>query len=230
MTSCEQFALQQLLGKLKPANSIEVGTYKGGSLQVLSALCAEVDSIDIDPTVSKLLAGQFSNVNFHTGNSSELLPELLEGHTAKGKPVGFVLIDGDHSTEGVRRDINAILSVKPQTTLLVLMHDAFNPGCRQGILTAAWKECPFVHELEVDWIPGVYHEHAYDTAAPRTMWGGFALALLKPEARPGPLMISERQRGLFEAVYKVSSHTHSPHALLRRFKGRLRSAMARAWR
>ncbi len=222
MTTCEQMALQQILGSIRPQHAVEVGTYKGGSLQVLSALCGHVDSIDIDPSVPEVLGGLFSNVTFHTGNSAELLPAVLRDAASTTQHVIFVLIDGDHSSEGVRRDINALLSVPPNSEMVVLMHDAFNPDCRAGIISAGWHESPYVHDVEIDFIPGVYHHQAYDTAAARSMWGGFACALLKPEPRQGELVISQRQQGLFKAVFLQSSHAPCRPSLLQRAKARLR--------
>ena len=223
MTTCEWMALQHILSGLRPKSAIEVGTYKGGSLQVLAHFCEHVDSIDIDSSIADLLAGRFTNVTFHTGNSGDLLPSVLRSNAQEREAVGFVLIDGDHSTEGVRRDINALLSVPPSCELVVLMHDAFNPDCRAGILTANWQGSPYVHEVEIDYIPGVFHQQAYDTAAARTMWGGFACALLKPEPRQGDLVISQRQQGLFEAVLLQSSHAPQRRTLLQRAKTRART-------
>lgn len=223
MTTCEQMALPRILAELRPQRAVEVGTYKGGSLQVLAHFCKHVDSIDIDPAVADELGSRFSNVTFHTGNSAEILTSVLRAASEASDPVGFVLIDGDHSTEGVRRDINALLSVSPMCEMVVLMHDAFNPDCRAGILSANWQLHPHVHELEIDYIPGVYHQQAYDTAAARTMWGGFACALLKPEPRQGDLVISQRQKGLFEAVLLQSSHVLRRPTLLQQAKARVRT-------
>jgi hypothetical protein len=230
MTTCEQMAIQRILGELCPLRAVEVGTYKGGSLQVLSHFCKHVESIDIDPSVSDALGPKFSNVTFHTGNSAKLLPSVLRATARGADPVGFVLIDGDHSADGVRRDINALLSVPPSCDMVVLLHDAFNPECRSGILTANWHLCPYVHEVEIDYIPGVYHQQAYDTAAARTMWGGFACAVLKPEPRQGELVISQRQQGLFEAVLFQSSHAPRGSTLLYNAKARARSLLTKLTR
>lgn len=223
MTTCEMLSLQKILETLSAQRALEIGTYMGGSLQVLSRFCRHVDSIDIDPCIPARLGHLFSNVTFHIGNSAELLPSVLQSDAQDCDPVGFVLIDGDHSTDGVRRDINALLSVPPSCEMVVLMHDAFNPDCRTGILSANWQICPYVHEVEIDYIPGVYHQQAYDTAADRSMWGGFACALLKPEPRQGDLVISQRQLGLFEAVLLQSSHAPQRRTLLQRAKSRART-------
>jgi hypothetical protein len=223
MTICEQMAIEHILSEIRPHRAVEVGTYKGGSLQILAHYCKYVESIDINPSIPSSLGPRFSNVTFHTGNSADLLPAALYASFESGEPVSFVLIDGDHSIEGVRRDINSLLGVPPSCEMVVLMHDAFNPDCRAGILSANWQLCPHVHEVEIDYIPGVYHQQAYDTAAARTMWGGFACALLKPEHRQGDLLISQRQQGLFEAVFLQSSHAPKQPTAFQRSKARMRS-------
>jgi hypothetical protein len=188
----------------------------------LARFCGHVDSIDIDPAVEQRLGDRFNNVTFHTGRSADLLPAALRDASLINQAVDFVLIDGDHSTDGVRRDINALLSVPVSHEMLVLVHDAFNPDCRAGILSANWHSCPHVHEVEIDFIPGVYHQQPYDTAPARTMWGGFACALLKPEPREADLVISQCQQGLFEAVLLQSSHAPRPLSRLQGALARLR--------
>ena len=226
MTACERFALQDLLRRLSPDMAVEVGTYMGGSLQVLSRFCRDVVSVDIDPTVRDRLQGRFSNVAFRTGQSAELLPDILRSAAADGRHVGFVMIDGDHSAEGVRRDIEAVLGVPPTDRLVMLMHDSFNPECRRGIASARWDDCPYVQAVEVDFVPGIYHERAYDTAADRSMWGGFACAIVDAVPRSGPLEIRQSQRGLFEAIYAVSSHRRgSSPSLVRRIARRLKALL-----
>jgi 23S rRNA U2552 (ribose-2'-O)-methylase RlmE/FtsJ len=227
MTTCEQIALLHILATLRPQRAIEIGTYQGGSLQILAHFCKHVESIDIDPSIPNALSHRFSNVTFHVGSSFDRMPSALREAVHSHEPVDFVLIDGDHSTEGVRRDINALLSVPPACEMVVLMHDAFNPDCRSGIVSANWQLCPNVHEVEIDYIPGVYHQQAYDTAASRTMWGGFACALLKPQRRQGDLVISQRQQGLFEAVLKQSSHASARPSSFKRAQARARSLLTK---
>lgn len=210
MTNWERMAFIHILDMARPEVAIEVGTYKGGSLQVLSHYASWVYSIDIDPFVAKNLDGKFDNVAFRSGDSSDILEGLLS-NKSKSSKVTFILIDGDHSEEGVRKDISAILNWHPAKECIVLMHDSFNPDCRKGILTSHWNSNPYIHDVEVDFVPGIYHELAYDTAAPNTMWGGFARAVLKPFPRKGnSLDIKTSQQRLYEAVYRISSHRPKP--------------------
>ena len=139
-----------------------------------------------------------------------------------------MLIDGDHSTEGVRRDIDAVLKLRPQERVVILMHDSFNPDCREGMRKAAWHSCAHVHYVELDFIPGIFHFEAHDTAAARSMWGGFACAVLEKEPRVGPLQVLESQRGMFEAVRRDSSHNSvSRPSLTRRVLRKLKPLLVK---
>src|SRR5262245_35888963 len=76
MSRQERFCLIHLLRVLSPALSIEVGTHRGGSLQVLSRFSRDVISIDRNPEVASSLRGEYPNVEFRTGDSTALLPLL----------------------------------------------------------------------------------------------------------------------------------------------------------
>lgn len=230
MTNCERFALQDLLRRIKPEVAVEIGTYRGGSLQVIAHFAKRVISVDIDPSVPERLAGRFPNVTYSVGDSKEVLPAVIDSLNAEGANVGFFLIDGDHSTKGVRRDVEAVLRYRPKGPCVIIMHDSFNPACREGIRTAEWAASPYVQWVDLDFVPGIYHQHAYDTADARTMWGGFASAYLTPEPRAQGLVVRESQRGLFEAVKAVSAHAAPapaapapPPGLARRIVRRLRA-------
>lgn len=222
MTRCEKYALASLVKIAQPDVAIEIGTHKGGSLQIISQNSKRAYSIDIAPTYREMLVARFENVEFLTGDSKQVLPALLDRIASHHEALGFVLIDGDHSTEGVRNDINAVLQYTPLCPMYIVCHDSFNPICRRGILTANWPACPFVHYVEADFIPGVYHSEAFDTAAPRSMWGGFAVALMLPQARAHELSIYQSQKGLYETVLPHSRHASSPRFNVRGFFRRVR--------
>jgi hypothetical protein len=222
MTRCEKYAFNKILEHAKPEIALEIGTYKGGSLQVIAHVAQKVFSLDINSKSQDALKPLFKNVEFLSGDSKILLPSLLSRLEAERAPLGFVLIDGDHSTEGVQADINAILRFKPNRPIFVVFHDSFNPECRAGILSANWDQCPYVHYVEIDFIPGVFHFEAFDTAPAKSMYGGLALALMLPEKRNFALKIHESQRGLFETVFKNSCHLKSRETLLNKAKKILR--------
>lgn len=143
MAEPEKAALLQLLDVARPEVALEIGTYHGGSLQVLANRAAKVYSIDIDPTVAQKLRPRFANVDFRTGPSGALLPDILGQITARAENLGLVLVDGDHSRLGVRRDVDLLLQYVPRRSLFVVCHDSFNPDCRRGLLEADWGGVPF---------------------------------------------------------------------------------------
>ena len=145
------------------------------------------------------------SVEFITGDSSQTLPPVIAALNASDdEEVNFILIDGSHEVEGVRADIAACLAYRPKRTpTFILMHDSSNPKVREGIATAPWAECPFVHELDLDLCPGSLYDRADIHGE---IWGGLAGALMLPVPRTGPL----KQQAGFEysrqALLKMSSY------------------------
>jgi cephalosporin hydroxylase len=178
----ERFALVGLLQWLKPKLSLEIGTHQGGSLQALCKFSGHVLSIDSNPEVARELEGRFPNVFFRCSSSATLLPTIVEDTNRSGTNIDFILIDGDHTTCGVRQDIEALLKLVPVSRMVILMHDSANPDCRAGIKSAPWSACPFVHHIALDFVPG-------PASTQWGPWGGFACALLRPEKRTLPLFI-----------------------------------------
>lgn len=221
MSVAEQFTLVGLLSRLRPKAALEIGTHFGGSLQVLDRFCEHVHSIDLDPAVRTQLAPQFPRVRFHTGASRKEIPRVLAEIEASGRPLGFVLVDGDHSARGVQADIEALLHYRPVETLHILLHDSFNPDCRAGMRAAAWAANPHVHSVELDFVPGTFHLTPQGGAFARSMWGGFALAVLRPEHRSGPLVIQAAQETKQRIVFRQSAHRvwHKVGRALRRHSG-----------
>ncbi len=217
MTQCEKVVLASLADQANAQVAIEVGTFKGGSLQVVSAKTEKVYSLDINEETQEVLRSQFAGVEFLAGDSRVVLPQLLDKLQSESAPLGFVLIDGDHSKEGVRSDINALLKFVPNRPVYVVLHDSFNPECRGGMLTADWNKCPYVHFVEIDFVPGRFFREGREFVQPGSMWGGMAVAVLLPEKRDFELTLLESQRDLFEAVLSQSCHArHARKSLLQR--------------
>lgn len=203
MSMAERCALACLLSARKPSVSIEIGTFGGGSLSIISNYSGKAFSLDIDATPSVKLAGCFDNVEFITGDSQVELPKLVNRISGQGEDLEFVLIDGDHTAEGVRKDIEAVLQYSLKTELLVLMHDSFNPDCRSGMKAIDWAGNPHVHWIDFDFVPG------FLSSIPGwedQMWGGFALAVLRPEPREGDLEQGELLGRQFDKLLPVSVH------------------------
>jgi hypothetical protein len=198
MTRVERICFMHLLRTQAPELSIEVGTAEGGSLEVLSRHSGRVVSIDVDPKVEQRLNGRFPNVEFRTGDSKSILPSLVAGINEGNESVGFVLIDGEHARAGVLADISAVLELVPRRPVCIVMHDSFNPPCREGMRSADWRKSRYVHYVDIDFVCGVHFPEA--ESVDDSMWGGFCVALMLPDAREGELQVLESQRNTFELV------------------------------
>ena len=206
MSRTERLTLITLLDQLRPELSLEVGTYKGGSLQVLSHFSERVISVDVRPEVPIELDGRFDNVKFRTGDSRKVLPSVVHELNERRETPGFILIDGAHDTPGVRSDIETVLRFDVRNDVVVLMHDSFNPECRQGMREADWASSPHVHEVELDFVPGNLSPDGGDKKWANMMWAGFGCAIMRLEPRSGSLQIRETFKPTFEAVFRISAH------------------------
>jgi hypothetical protein len=202
MYDSERMSLAGLLSRQRPNCAIKIGTYYGGSLSMISEYADMVFSIDIDPEVPSRFEKP-DNVSLFIGPSTTVLPRLMETLELEDLAVDFILIDGDHSAEGVRRDINLVLSYVPKTTVMVLMHDSFNPACRQGMMEASWSDCPYVTWVDLDFVPGRVIEPIPGNHASGEMWGGLALAILSPQPRSGDIAVHRSAQTCFDIALQT---------------------------
>lgn len=233
MTEAERCAVIGLLERARPEIVIEVGTDRGGSLLVFSRYARRVYSLDTDPTCPARLGTFCPNAVFVTGPSEQTMPPLLMRLEPEGAPLGLILIDASHSREGVRRDVESVLRYRPGGPLWVLIHDSFNPDCRQGILDADWAASPYVQFVELDFVTGQF---VSDPRARqyRQMWCGLALAFLDPRPRTHALVVGSREPLLYETVWRGSVHRllglprYHPHRVFPALVRRLRNALGGA--
>ena len=225
MGRCERLTIERLLGAIRPKLAIEVGTYLGGSLQVIAKNSERVISLDMDDSIEGKLGSRFPNVQFVAGRTQETLPKLVSSLNELGESPEFVLVDGDHSVEGVRDDINSLLKIQPQQNMLMIMHDSFNPYCRAGMIAADWANCPYVHSVEIDFVPGVFFADSYDTAEAGSMWTGFGCAVLTPAQRTTELKVQQSHRAVFNAVKDVSIYRLPPPSRASQLASYLRSCV-----
>lgn len=202
MQGGERAALIYLLQRFRPKISIEIGTFLGGSLRPISTYSDKVYTFDIDPNQHRV-APQFPSVEFVTGDTADTLRPVIESIVAAGEEIGFILIDGSHETEGVRKDVEACLSYVPRRTpCVIVMHDSSNPKVRAGLLAANWGASPYVQSLDLDFVPGALYDRA---DIKDQIWGGLAVALLTPKSRLGPLNVQANFRYSLEKLRVVAS-------------------------
>jgi Cephalosporin hydroxylase len=196
----EQIALTGLLMRIKPKGALEVGTHHGGSLSLIAQCAEQTLAIDIDANV----LGRFpkpANAEIWIGSSSELIPKALHEFQRKNVPLNFilVLVDADHSTVAIKRDLEMILNYEPREPLIVVMHDSGNPEARQGILSVDWSSNPHLHFMDCDFVPGVIVEHTV-TGGRGEVWGGLALAYLDSNLRYGAPEIRQSAKTTIRAI------------------------------
>jgi hypothetical protein len=189
MTESERIALTGVLARVRPRGALEVGVYFGGSLSLTAQYCERILAIDIDSTVVERFAKP-DNVELLIGNSQELIPRALQRFDDLRLPLEYVLIDADHSANGVRRDLNLVLRYKPRRPMVILVHDSGNEECRNGILSADWNANPHVHFVQCDFVPGQLIEHSIQNGHGE-VWGGLALAYIDPQPRVGDVVVSQ---------------------------------------
>ena len=178
MSYGERSAFEGLLAQLKPGLAVEIGTAQGGSLKRIAAYSDEVHSFDLVPPPDEV--AQLENVVFHTGDSHVLVNEYLAQATAEGRSIDFILIDGDHSADGVRRDIVDVLASGAVTRTVIVLHDTLNPVVREGIEAAGIPEHEKVALFELDLVPGYL---ARSEPYRLQMWGGLGVIVVDAEAR-----------------------------------------------
>lgn len=173
MSLGDRLALEGLLVSLGPSVSIEIGTSRGGSLSRISAHSEVVHAFDLGfkPEVA---ARRYPNVVFHEGDSHVLLPQVLAELVVAERPVDFVLIDGDHSAEGARRDVEDVLGSPAVSRTAILIHDIVNERVRAGVEAVDFSAFPAVRHVDFDLLSG----HMWrDESLDGRLWGGFGLVL-----------------------------------------------------
>ena len=172
MSLGERAALEGILSQLKPRLSVEIGTAEGGSLQRIATHSTEVHSFDLVAPAES--ASRLSNVVFHQGDSHAFLPQVLAEFSEEDRNVDFVLVDGDHSAEGVRRDIDHILNSPAVRHSVILIHDTMNETVRKGLEEVEFEAWPKVAYVELDFVAGYMFR---EEGLRGELWGGLGLVI-----------------------------------------------------
>jgi len=173
MTLGERAAMEGVLAQRKARLAIEIGTAEGGSLRRIAAQAEEVHSFDL--VLPEGPIKEIPNVTLHTGDSHQLLPEALQRFAEEGRNVDFVLVDGDHSADGVRRDLDDLLSSPAIADTVILIHDATNEQVRSGLDAVRYAAYPKVAHVNLDFVPGYMFrdpDHLHE------LWGGLGIVIV----------------------------------------------------
>ncbi len=217
MSLGERAALEGMLSLLEPSVSVEIGTLEGGSLERVSTHSELVHSFDLarHPSVT---TERFPNVEFHEGDSHELLPAALSELAAAGTNIDFALVDGDHTAEGARRDVQDLLDSPATGRAVILIHDTLNERVRAGL-----EQVDFDREkvtfVELDFVVGqLWHGGSFDHA----LWGGLGLVVTGWELQRSAPGHANRPHDAAE-VYETFRRTLAAGAVERPQYGEIRS-------
>ena len=181
MSVGERAALEGFLELAKPALAIEIGRAEGGSLRRIAAHSAEVHSLDLVAPPPEL--AELEQVHFHTGDSHELLSSLLAELASAGRNVDLVLVDGDHSADGVRRDLEDLLASPAVSRTLILIHDTTNEEVRAGVDRVDLDRAAKVAYVDLDAVSG----RLFRAESLRNqLWGGLGVVVVDDARTRGP--------------------------------------------
>ncbi len=197
MSFGERAALEGVVSALSPRLAIEIGTAEGGSLRRLAAHSEQVHAFDLSFELleREIDPERLDNVVFHAGDSHVLLGETLAEFAREGRRVDFALVDGDHSPEGVKRDVEDLLSAEAVADTVILVHDTMNELVRAGLERVAYENYPGVGYVELDFVPGYMLR---EPSLRDELWGGLGLIVVESE-RTRPPGQSPRQARYREA-------------------------------
>jgi hypothetical protein len=217
MSVGERAALEGVLELAKPRLAIEIGRAEGGSLRRIAAHSAEVHSLDLVEPPAEL--AELERVTFHTGDSHERLPRLLAELSEQARNVDLVLVDGDHSAAGVRRDLEDLLASPAVGRTLILIHDTSNEDVRAGVDRVPLDEISKVVYADLDAVCG----RLFRVESMRNeLWGGLGIVVVD-DARSRSASEPARDQRFFDTA------TLLREARARRV-GRLREAAHRVRR
>jgi hypothetical protein len=191
----ERAALEGVLAQARPGLAIEIGTAEGGTLARIAAHSREVHSFDLGSTAGQTRG--LPNVTFHAGDSHVLLPKVLARLAEEGRNVDFVLVDGDHSAEGVRRDLVDLLESPAVARSLVLVHDTSNQGVRAGIEQVPFESYSKVAHVDLDFVGGYMFREA---PFRNELWGGLGLVVVDEGRTGGGRVRQDRYYEAFELL------------------------------
>ncbi len=171
----ERLLMYALVRGLRPERCLEIGSHFGGSTTITCAALDDVGAgrliaVDPNPLVSPALWASLAHrAEMIRGSSPGSLPEAA---ARAGGLFDFVFIDGDHTRQGVIRDIEGVLTVAA-TGAHLLFHDSHYWEVRDAIddCVARWPD----RLLDAGTLSAASTEPIPGPGETSARWGGFRL-------------------------------------------------------
>lgn len=179
MTRSERLLMFTLAFNLRPQRYLEIGTFQGGSALIVAAaldsLRSDARMVCVDPRPA-IAPEHWEKLKHRTTLLTGFSPDILpEAQKAAGGPFDLVLIDGDHSFEGMMRDAEGVLPyVRPGSYLL--FHDSFYHEVDEGIKAFVQRHADRV--VDLGQMTREVTVHQEPGGAP-VHWGGLRLLQLR---------------------------------------------------
>jgi hypothetical protein len=93
----------------------------------------------------------------------------------EGRNVDFALVDGDHSSDGVRRDVEDLLASPAVADTIIAMHDTINETVREGLERVRFEGYPKVAYVDLDFVAGYMFR---EPSLRHELWGGLGLVVV----------------------------------------------------
>jgi cephalosporin hydroxylase len=186
LTIQERILIYALVAALQPTRVLEIGTFHGGSTLIISAALDDLGSaapllcVDPEPQVDPADWAMVKHrATMIRGRSPDALAAARE---AAGGPFDFVLIDGDHSQDGVARDIVGVVPTLADDSHL-LLHDALYWRVQEGIVRGLEATPDSFEDAGVVSVEGSPETSTEDGREVR--WGGLRLLRYHRDHEPG---------------------------------------------
>ncbi len=136
MSRAERLLLYTLIFTLRPTRYLEIGTLHGGSALIVTAamdalnIPSKLVCVDPNPRISP---EHWEKLKHRTTVVEGFSPDILQkAEQTAGGLFDFVLIDGDHSYEGLMRDAVGVLPFVSNGAY-ILFHDSFFSEVKNGL-------------------------------------------------------------------------------------------------
>jgi predicted O-methyltransferase YrrM len=144
--------------------AVEIGSYDGGCLFAYKEIFEKVISIDLENR------SRLKEVDYIIGDSQKALPVLKETIGGKNTKIDFLMIDGDHSYNGVKADFE-LYSKLVRKGGIIAFHDILDTPLHRELFCRVdlfWDEINKDERFE-----------AFEIIKSDGAWGGIGILVVK---------------------------------------------------